>query len=267
VRYARLHLQTLYDCLTPPRCTTPPRLTSRAMHDLIGWMSLATSPGVCRALWQLPVLGELTTDACGHGWDGLLNRLVPARSFFSLSLQADHINVKELSAILFTLRSLPALPGPGVFRFRSDSLVNVHELKSMRSRSPALISIVRELHRELHSCDLRAEAYSLSSIANAHADKLSRDLESTDRRLRWLVFLVLHARWRPLTIDRSATDVNTNLPRLTARVVCPNSEAVEDWRQHRTGEAKYINPLVSQAALAIAKIASEGCHALLTLPI
>lgn len=59
---------------------------------------------------------------------------------------------------MLTLRSFPSLRGPGVVRFRLDSLVNVHVINSMRSRSPALMAVVRELHWELHRRQLRAEA-------------------------------------------------------------------------------------------------------------
>ncbi|KAK1865489.1 hypothetical protein I4F81_008020 [Pyropia yezoensis] len=244
------------------------QLSTRALTDLEWWCGLATSRDVGRALWQHPVCGELTTDACGYGWGGLLGRLVPARGFFSRVDQAARINVQEMRAMLYTLQSFPHLRGPGVIRFRLDSMVSVHVLNSMRSRSPALMDVVRDLHAELHRRHLRAEGYWLSTVANAHADRLSRDRDSSDWGLRRSVFLVLHSRWGPLTIDRFATVLNTHLPRFNCAVANPDAEAVDAYKQHWGGpEHNYTNPPLSQAESAMSKVAADGTSAVLVLPV
>lgn len=92
---------------------------------MIWWTLLATSSEVRRALWQQPVVAELTTNACGYGRGAELNRSVPARGFFSLAEQADHINVQELSALDKALDCFPSLRGPGVLCLRLDSTLNV----------------------------------------------------------------------------------------------------------------------------------------------
>lgn len=97
---ARFYLQALYACFpTGPRRGMR-QLSARALKDLEWWCGLATCPDVGRALWQQPVQGELTTDACGYGCGGLLGRLVPARGFFSPDDRAAHINVQEMRAML-----------------------------------------------------------------------------------------------------------------------------------------------------------------------
>lgn len=265
---ARFRLQALYACFPSGLRRGMRQLPARALADLEWWCSLATSPDVGRALWQQPVIGELTTDSCEYGWGGLLGRLVPARGFFSADDQAAHINVQEVRAMLYTLQSFPNLRGPGVIRFRLDSMVSVHVLNSMRSMSPALMNVVRALHAELHRRQLRAEGYWLSTVANAHADRLSRDRDSSDWRLRRSVFSVLYARWGPFTIDRFATTLNTHLFRFNSAVANPNSEAVDAYRQRWGGaEHNYINPPLSQAALAIAKVAADGASAVLVPPV
>lgn len=244
------------------------QLSGRALNDLEWWCGLATSPDVGRALWQLPVRGELTTDACEDGWGGLLGRLVTSRGFFSPADQAEHINIQELRAMLYTLQSFPNVRGPGVVRFRIYSMVNVHVLNTMRSRSPALMDVVRELHKELHSQQLRAEAYWLSTVANEQADRLSRDKDSTDWHLRRAVFSVLHSRWGPFFVDRFATSRNTNLQRFNSVVANPGADAVNAFLQPWGGaEHNYINPPFAQAALMIAKVASENASAVLVLSV
>lgn len=141
-------------------------------------------------------------------------------------------------------------------------MVSVHVLNSMRSRSPALMDVVRDLHAELHRRQLRAEGYWLSTVANAHADRLSRDRDSSDWGLRRSFFLVLHSRWGPLTIDRFATVLNTHLPRFNCAVANPDAEAVDAYKQHRGGpEHNNTNPPLSQAESAISKVAADGTSA------
>lgn len=264
---ACFRLQALYACSPSGPLRGMRQLPARALADLEWWCSLATSPDVGCAPWQQPVRGELTTDACENGWGGLHGRLVPARGFFSADDQAAHVIVKEMRAMLYTLQVFPNLRGPGVVRLRLDSMVSVHVLNSMRSRSPALMTVVRALHAELHRRQLRAEGYWLSTVANAHADRLSRDRDSSNWRLRRSVFSVLHARSGPFTIDRFATSLNTHLPRFNSAVAYPNSEAVDAYRQRWGGaEHNNINPPLSQAALAIAKVAAGGASAVLVLP-
>lgn len=265
---ARFHLQALYASFAAGPRRGIWQVSSRALADLEWWAGLATSPDVGRALWKLPIAGELTTDACGYGWGSLLGRLVPSRGFFSSDDQAAHINKQEMLAMLYTLRSFPSVRGPGVVHFRVDSMVSVHVLNSMRSRSPALMSVVRDLHAELNSRQLSAEACWLSTVANEHAERLLRDRDSTDWRLRRSVFSVLHSRWGPLTIDRFATTLNTHLPRFNSAVANPEAKAVVAYRQSWGGnEHNYINPPLSQAALVIAKISHENASAVLVLPI
>lgn len=265
---ARFHLHALYACFPRGPRRGMRQLSTRALADLEWWCGLATSPDVGRALRQHPVRGELTTDACGYGWGGLLGRLVPARGFFSRVDQAAHINVQEMRAMLYKLQTFPRLRGPGVSRFRLDSMVSVHVLNSMRSRSPALMDVARDLHAELHRRQLRAEGYWLSTVGNAHADRLSRDRDSSDWSLRRSVLLVLHSRWGPLTIDRFATLLNMHLPRFNCAVANPGAEALDAYKQHWGGqEHNYINPPLSQAALAISKVAADGVSAVLVLPV
>lgn len=134
------------------------RLTSAALTEVAWWSVLATSTEVGRALWQQPVVTELTTDACGYGWGAELDRSVPARGFFSLEEQADHINVQELSALDNALDCFPSTSGPGVLRLRLDSTVNVAVINNMTTRSPALKVVLNRIVHKLASRGLRAEA-------------------------------------------------------------------------------------------------------------
>eukprot|EP00168_Porphyra_purpurea_P015821 TRINITY_DN4959_c0_g1_i1.p9 TRINITY_DN4959_c0_g1~~TRINITY_DN4959_c0_g1_i1.p9 ORF type:complete len:121 (-),score=14.76 TRINITY_DN4959_c0_g1_i1:384-746(-) len=117
-----------------------------------------------------------------------------------------------------------------------DSVVNVHVISMMRSRCLALMRVLQDLHYDLHRRQLRDEAKWLSTVANEHADKLSRDRDSSDWRLRRPVFLVLHSRRGPLTVDCFATDANAHRPRFSSAVACPGAEAANAWNLPWRGE-------------------------------
>lgn len=197
------------------------------MTEITWWTRLKTSAEVGRALWQQPIIAELTTDACGYGWGAELNRWVRARGFFSLEEQADHINVQELSALDKALDRFPATRGPGVLRLRLDSTVNVAVINNITTRSPALKTVLDRIVHKLACRGLRAEATWLSSLANARADKLSRDKDSSDWRLHADVFAVLARAWGPLDVDRLATAENRLLARFNSLVLSPGCEAVD----------------------------------------
>lgn len=150
------------------------------------------------------MVAELTTDACGYGWGALLNRSAPARGFFSLTEQAEHIKIQELRAQDKALDCFPNVQGPSVLRLRQDRTVNVAVLKNRTTRSPALKVVLDCVVSKLTARYLRAKPTWLSSVANADAVKLSRDTDSADRHLRREVFLALDQASWPLTVDRFA---------------------------------------------------------------
>lgn len=179
---------------------------------------------------------------------------MPARGFFSLTEQADHINGQELAALDKALDCFPHFTGPGVLRLRLDSTVNAAVLNSMTTRSPALQVVLSGVASKLTARGLRAEATWLASIANADADKLSLDRDSSNWRLRRDIFLTLHQAWGPLAVDCLATSANAQLPRFNSLMSAAECEAVNGWEQHRTGESNYVNLPISQLALVFPKM-------------
>lgn len=108
--------------------------------------------------------------------------------------QADHINVQELMALDKALDCWPNLRGPGVLRLPLDSSVNVSVVNKMTTKSsPALKADLDRVVHKLSARVLRAEATRLSSVANSHADKLSRDTDTSDWRLRPVIIQVLNS--------------------------------------------------------------------------
>lgn len=196
----------------------------------------------------------------------MLNHSVPSRGFFSLTEQAHHINVQELMALDKALDCFPAVKGPGVLRLRLDSTVNVAVVNNMTTRSPVLKVVLDRVTHKLSARCLQAEATWLSSVANADADKLSRDLDSSDWCLRQDVFLALHHAWGPFTVDRFASSANRQLARFTFLTAAAGCEAVNGWAQHWGGEVTYVNPPISQLSLVLPKVRRERALAVVIVP-
>lgn len=268
VPLARFHLRALYDALRGVAPRRDARLDAQSLRDLRWWQALGSDDSVGRALWNGPSAGEVTTDASPYGWGATFQRLVPARGYFQPDVQDWHINAKELAAVRLAVLSFTPLFRRGSrLAVRTDSRVTMGVLNTMCSRSPALMAEVRRLQDVLASLGLHVEATWLPTLANAEADRLSRDSDRTDWRLCPAVFAALTAHWGACTVDRFATIDNTQLPRYNSKECDPGCEAVDVWRQPWRGESNFVNPPFSQAGLAVRKIAADQADAIAILPV
>lgn len=160
----------------------------------------------------------------------------------------------------------PILRGPGVLRLRLDSSVNVSVVNNMTTRSPALKAVLERIVHKLSARGLRAEATWLSSVANSHAEKLSRDNDSSDWRLRPDIFQVLNNALGPLQVDRFATAENTQLCRFNSRVTSPGNEAINAWLQPWGRCRNYLSPPLSQMDLVLPKLQQDLATAVVLVP-
>lgn len=261
----RHHLRPLFLSLAGVRCRS--RLSSAALRALVWWASVRSAVGIGRSLWEPQAVAALDTDACPYGWGAVRDAAVPARGFFDLASRHYHINRKELLAIVLALESFPSRRGPGVVRVRTDSRVVRSVVNSLFSRSPALHADVIRLAAVLRERRLGIEATWLPSVENRWADRLSRERDTSDWRLALWAWAALDAAWGPLTIDRFATTLNTQLPRFNSAVACPGAEAVDAYAQPWGGERNYCNPPFAQAAVALRKCWEERATAVFVLPV
>lgn len=111
-----------------------------------------------------------------------------------------------------------------------------------------------------------AEAAWLFSVVNAHADKLSRDTDTTDWGLDRRVFQALDHDWGPTAVDCFATVANTRLPRFNSLMEAPGTEAVIGWSQSWRRATNYVNPPISQASLILPMIQRDHASAVVILP-
>ena len=109
----------------------------------------------------------------------------------------------------------------------------------------------------------------IRSASNVWADKLSREMDKGDWRLRPILFQLLDERWGLHTIDRFATANNHQLPKFNSQFCDPLSSGVDalaqsdqDWRQ----ENNWVNPPWELLDDVVAKLRNSGGAATVIAP-
>jgi hypothetical protein len=108
-----------------------------------------------------------------------------------------------------------------------DNQAVVGVLNHLTSRSPAMMDELRKLWQLIDTNNINVRARYIRSAANVCADRLSRETDKDDWQLNLRIFTYLDSLWGPHSIDRYATQGNSQLPRYNSRWRDPTSEAVE----------------------------------------
>jgi hypothetical protein len=240
---ARYYLRSLHDSLASiPGWSGSVRLSRTARHDL-QWFVELPKRWNGRAIWRSPQTALLHCDASPLAWGGVLNQLVPARGFWTEHERRQHITFLELRAVRLTVETFARqLCGRHVL-LREDNQAVCAILTPLTSRSPQLMRELRRLWFQLDTLDITLVPRYIRSADNWWADSLSRDLDRSDWRLDPAVFQMLHRDWGPFSVDRFATQQNTQLPRYNSAWLDPRSEGLDafaqpNWRQ----EQNWCNP-------------------------
>ena len=102
---------------------------------------------------------------------------------------------------------------------------------------------------------------------NEIADSLSRLVDVDDWAVSMATFQWLDAIWGPHTVDRFATDYNTNLPRFNARFWVPGVEAVDAFAQPWLGENNWLVPPPCLVDRVLHKLEREKASGTLVVPL
>jgi hypothetical protein len=104
---------------------------------------------------------------------------------------------------------------------------------------------LRKLWELIDTNNINIRARYSRSAANIRADKLSRKTHKEDWQLNPRIFTYMDSLWAPHSIDRFATQGNTQLPRCNARWRDPTAEAVDCLHMPdilRTSETNWYKP-------------------------
>ena len=213
-------------------------LTEGSRADLEWWLSALRHWNGAVAM-PLPSDSVLTTDASLTGWGSTFQGL-RARGDWTMEQASRHSNVRELTAVLLSLRAfLAQLKGRSVL-LRSDNATVVASINRLVGKSRALNELVRQIFLLCHEHGITLRALWIPGVSNTEADELSRRPDPNDWIVSPVAFAMIDLKFGPHTVDRMASCVNTKLVRFNARLHDPAAEAVNCFAQDWLGENNYV---------------------------
>ncbi|XP_066982817.1 uncharacterized protein [Macrobrachium rosenbergii] len=187
------------------------------------------------------VAGQLVTDASHIGW-GCHYGDQATYSTWDAHMSHQHSNVRELVAVLLSLKALLPLLKSKSIQILSDNVTTVAYINQMGGPIGNLTDISKQIWK-----------IALEDNITLHARYLveRRIREPTNSRMEdkyeWMLsrpmFHLLDSVWGPHTVDRFASALTTQLPTYNSRYWDPNGMRVDalaqsDWHL----ENNFINP-------------------------
>jgi hypothetical protein len=223
----------------------------------------------------------ITTDSSGFGWGAHLNNY-PLEGLWTSSEIDDHINVKELRAILRALEGFQNLIENRSVLVRTDSMTAFWYIeKQGGTRSPPCLSVTMEIWKFCIAHGIWLSAEHVPGAENVQADFLSRYIitcvkfssklgcRSLKDHAEWMlsatVMSSIIAKFHP-TVDLFASTLNHRLPRYVTWRYAEGSVATDAFRICWSDEVPYIFPPIRLVLRALWKIRTEHVRAIIIAP-
>ena len=268
---ARFHLRSLCNAMGYRHARSGDcRLGNQVVADLRWWSSL-TSSGLtlARPSWPAGPTMLMETDASRLGWGAVLNSSAPARGHHSPDRADLLINLLELGAIRLALLSFRALLPPSgvIIRLKCDSMVALGVLQAQSSPSAAMMAEYRLLHAVLVDLNVELRHEYVASALNVWADRLSREVDSTDWSWAPAAFRRLDDQYGPHTVDLFATEVNTRCVRFDSKDLTPGALGANALLFTWAGENAWANPPFNLMGPVLDKVIREEATATVVAPV
>jgi hypothetical protein len=108
-----------------------------------------------------------------------------------------------------------------------DNKSVVAVLNHLTARPPAVMDELRKLWELIDTNNINIRARYIRSAAKVWVDRLSRETNIDDWQLNPRILTYMDSLWGPHSIDKFATQDNSQLPRYNSRWRDPTSEAVD----------------------------------------
>lgn len=269
LRSARFRLRSLYDALDSAKpCSI---LSRQALTDLSWWASLHElhaengtyiwPPSTSRTLW---------CDASSStGWGAQLRwngQTLHAAGFWKAGLeQSQHITWKELRTLRLSLTALlPEVQGQHVLLWE-DNMPVVHIVMNGTSRSPVLMSELRQLWAFLLHHNITLVPRYIRSADNP-ADRWSRWKDRSAWQLHPALASRLQALFGSCTLDAFACRATALLPRYCSARPDPGCLQRDAFTMSWTHEHVWLNPPWELLQKVIYKLRADRACGILIVP-
>ena len=263
----KLKLRSLYRLLTLKRSWTDKLPLSEEVAIDLRWWLHAIDQWNGSPLQDFPVEVQIWTDACDTGW-GCVCETLEASGTWPVDLVHEHINFKELAAVMMALRSFSSqLQGKSV-QIMSDSTTTVAYLNNMGGPSSLLTDLAERIWSVALASGIRLTAKHLAGQDNTWADRLSRLSIQYEWKLHPALFGVLENMWGPHTVDRFASYSTTQLPRYNSRFSDPATSGIDALAQQDWGqENNFVNPPFRMLARVLQVVQDQQAYATVIAPL
>ena len=135
-----------------------------------------------------------------------------AQKLWTREQSRNGLNIREMRAVLFSLRAFQVQLRDKVVQVLSDNISTVANINFQGGRSYALTKLTAEIWIEAFKNNVTLNAKHLAGVQNVQADYLSRKIGSTDWKLNPAIFRYLDRLWSVHTIDRCGSMTLNKLP-------------------------------------------------------
>jgi len=220
------------------------RLTAPLQEELDFWLTRPQGEGVS-PIWPRPVAGDVTvfSDASDFGWGGHFGAREARGVLTEAEVALGSSTAWELCAILQVLEAFgPLLTGRRVLVLTdSQCATSIVAKGSRRAHLQALALAIYALAAHLR---ITLVVRWIPRSLNVGADLLSKIEDFDGWQLSPALFARLEAQWGPHTVDRFASELNTQLPVFNSAFWCPGTAAVDPLQQDWQGSNSWCFPPV-----------------------
>lgn len=228
----------------------------------ITWWATCPSPLPSVSLRNFQSKLTLFTDSSKTGWGGVLSSGESVRGTWSSTESSYHINVLELKAIEFSLRSFIHLIANSSVSVMSDNITSVFYMNKIGgTHSKPLCLLTLDIWRLLSQHNISCKAFHIPGIDNSHADFYSRCSElNNDYSISTSAFSAVLSliSFKP-TLDLFASRLTHKLESYVSYKFDPFSERTDAFSFPWPNEV-YLFPPINLIGRCVQKIMEENVN-------
>ena len=243
------------------------QISSGGVLDIEWWLNNVDT--ATKAVWRDVPSIVVTTDASKKGWGAVMMGQEAAGQWSLDESEQQHINVLELKAGLFGLKSLCKNMKDTAIMLRMDNSTAVAYVNKMGgSKSEACDFVAKEIWSWGIEINIWLTASHIPGINNSIADGLSRG-ESTNKEwsLDENTFKKLSNLWDSLDIDLFASRLNHKLPVYASWSPDPDAAFIDAFSINWAQFYFYAFPPFSLVDRCLQKIVLERATGVLIVPL